>query len=154
MTRVAIMILVLLPILLRAAPGYGRDVLPILSDNCYRCHGPDAKAREAKLRLDQKEGALRVKDPVVLPGNSAESELIARINSDDPEERMPPPDSNLNLTAAQKETLKLWIEDGAKWGKHWAYEPPKNQNCPSPRTRNGRATKSTSLLPDDWRQKG
>ena len=133
MTRVAIMILVLLPILLRAAPGYGRDVLPILSDNCYRCHGPDAKAREAKLRLDQKEGALRVKDPVVLPGNSAESELIARINSDDPEERMPPPDSNLNLTAAQKETLKLWIEDGAKWGKHWAYEPPKKLKLPQPK---------------------
>ena len=105
-----------------AAPDFSRDVLPILSDTCFACHGPDANARKAKLRLDVEADAKR---EAIVPGKSAESEIIARIFSEDADELMPPPESNLKLTAAQKATLKEWIDAGAKWGKHWAYETPK-----------------------------
>src|SRR6478672_4691127 len=88
-----------------AADGvdYARDVLPILSDNCYHCHGPDEKARKAKLRLDLKEGAFRVKDnvAVIVPGDTKRSELIKRITNPDPDELMPPPKSNRKLTPRQ-----------------------------------------------------
>ena len=104
-------------------PNFSRDILPILSDNCFACHGPDAKAREAELRLDQQEGALRTEKPIILPGKSGESELMKRILSTDPEAVMPPPKSGRKLTAPQKELLKAWIDSGAKWGKHWAFEP-------------------------------
>src|SRR5262245_64088497 len=75
---------------------FSRDVAPILSDNCYFCHGPDEKARKAKLRFDTKEGAFRVRDgeAVIVPGKSAESELIRRITAEDADERMPPTKSN------------------------------------------------------------
>ena len=83
--------------------SYGRDIRPILSDKCYRCHGPDAEAREADLRLDQREGLL---DHVVVAGKPDESELVARIFSDDEAMRMPPPESNLKLSDEQKELLR------------------------------------------------
>ena len=87
-----------------AAPAvsYDRDILPILSDNCYPCHGPDEKARKAKLRLDTKEGAFRVKDDVavIVPGKPGDSELIRRITSKDPDEVMPPPKSQPQADAA------------------------------------------------------
>src|SRR5687768_18466707 len=100
-----------------AAPAkvdYARDVLPILSDNCFHCHGPDEPARKAKLRLDTKEGAYRVKDDVavVRPGKSDESELVTRVFSDDPDEVMPPPDGVRKLTPAQKQILKRWVDQG------------------------------------------
>src|SRR5438067_8570649 len=84
---------------------FTRDIRPILSDNCYQCHGPDEKARKAKLRLDVKEGAFRVKDgkTVIVSGKSAESELIRRVTNTDPDEVMPPLKSNRKLTAAQIE---------------------------------------------------
>src|SRR2546425_6671780 len=99
---------------------FSRDVLPIFSDNCFKCHGPDEKARKAKLRLDTKEGAFRVKDgkTVIVPGKSAESELIHRITNKDPEEVMPPPKSNHKLTALQIELLRHWIDEGASWSRH------------------------------------
>src|SRR6185369_16947027 len=82
--------------------NFTRDIRPILSDNCYQCHGPDEKARKAKLRLDTREGVFRVKDDktVILPGKSAESELIRRVTNIDPDEVMPPPKSNRKLTPA------------------------------------------------------
>jgi hypothetical protein len=108
-----------------AAPvRFSRDILPILSENCLLCHGPDAKQRKGDLRLDVKEQALRTKDPIIVPGKSDESELIRRVESDDPEEQMPPGRSGHVLTDRQKETLKRWIDQGAVWGKHWAFEPP------------------------------
>src|SRR3954467_14688899 len=89
----------------RAVEGirFDRDILPILSDNCYQCHGPDEKARKAKLRLDTKEGAFRVKDDVavIVPGKPVESELVRRITSKDPDEVMPSPKSNRKLTPQQ-----------------------------------------------------
>jgi hypothetical protein len=102
---------------IRADVDFARDVLPILSDNCFKCHGPDEKARKAKLRLDTKDGAKKV----LTPGKPDESELYTRVVSTDAADVMPPPDSNLTLTAKQKETLKQWVAEGAKWGTHWAY---------------------------------
>ena len=97
-------------------PNFSRDILPILSDNCFSCHGPDAKSREADLRLDQQESALRAEKPVILPGKSGDSELMKRILSTDPEAVMPPLKSGRKLTGPQRELLKAWIDSGAKWG--------------------------------------
>src|SRR5688500_5514436 len=111
----------------RAVPvEFGRDILPILSDNCFKCHGPDEEARKAKLRLDRKAEAFRDHDGVrvIVPGSSRESELIARIFSDDPDEVMPPPKSNRTLTSTQKDLLKQWIDQGAPWAEHWAFAAP------------------------------
>src|SRR5438552_150705 len=88
---------------------FNRDVKPILSDNCYQCHGPDENARKARLRLDTKEGAFAPRkngQPVVLAGKSADSELIRRIISTDPDEVMPPPKSIHKLTPLQIDTLR------------------------------------------------
>ena len=136
MPRILLITILLLPIGVSAAPDFSREVLPIFSDNCFQCHGPDANARKAKLRLDREEFALRKKDVLIVPGRSEESELIARIFSSDPDEQMPPPDSKLKLTAAQKATLKAWVDSGAKWGKHWAYEPPRRP--PLPKVKNAK----------------
>lgn len=104
---------------------FNREIQPILSDNCYQCHGPDAKARKAGLRLDTKEGAFRVRDGLtaIVPKDSGKSELVKRITSTDRDFMMPPPTSNHKLTPQQIATLKRWIDEGAKWGQHWAYIP-------------------------------
>jgi hypothetical protein len=112
-----------------AAPDYDRDIRPILSDRCFFCHGPDPSRREADLRLDTFEG---LTEYVVVPGKPEESELVARITSDDPEYVMPPPASHLKLTAEEKELLKAWIADGAKVTEHWAFRPlPAEVTVPS-----------------------
>jgi len=100
--------------------SYGRDIRPILSDKCFRCHGPDSESREADLRLDTREG---VTAKVVVPGKPGESEIVARVFSDDADTRMPPPDSNLSLSTEQKELLKRWIAEGAPFAEHWAFQP-------------------------------
>jgi hypothetical protein len=104
---------------------FNRDVRPILSDACFACHGFDPKARKAKLRLDVPEGAYEERKGVtpVKPGDLMGSEVWHRFSSTDADEVMPPADSNKKLTAAQKETLRLWIEQGAKYQKHWSFEP-------------------------------
>lgn len=117
----------------RAEPlKFSRDVLPILSDNCFACHGPDARARKANLRLDQKESAFA--NGVIVPGKSAESELIKRIISHDADELMPPPKSNRKLTPEQIQILQRWIDQGAVWGKHWAFEAPERPPLPVVKT--------------------
>ena len=105
--------------------SFERDVRPILSDNCFHCHGPDAKERKAKLRLDTKEGVLTDLGgySAVVPGDPAKSELFLRISSVDPEEKMPPHDSNRHLSQKEIELLKEWIAGGAKWKGHWTFEP-------------------------------
>src|SRR5579884_11157 len=120
----------------RAEVDFSRDILPILSDKCFHCHGPDAKARKANLRFDTKEGAFRLRKgkTVIVPGNNAASELIRRITADE-DERMPPPESNRSLTAKQIDLLKKWVEEGAKWGRHWAFEPPRRPPIPQTRRR-------------------
>src|SRR3954463_10572945 len=98
---------------------FNRDIRPILSENCFRCHGPDKNVRKAKLRLDDREIALEKK--AIVPGKAENSELVRRIFSEDPEEMMPPPESNKKLTSQQKEILKRWIASGAEYQPHWAY---------------------------------
>ncbi|QEH33312.1 Planctomycete cytochrome C [Aquisphaera giovannonii] len=109
---------------------FSRDVLPIFAENCLTCHGPDAKARKADLRLDVEQSTLRTKEPLVVPGKAGESELIRRVETDDADELMPPPKSGHALTKAQKETLRRWVDEGARWGKHWAFEPPIRPEIP------------------------
>ena len=124
--------------LLLSAPGawakleFNRDVRPILSDKCFACHGFDAKTRKAGLRLDTEEGAYFLKDGVqaIKPGALQESEVWHRITHDDEDELMPPPESNKSLTGGEKEVLKRWIEDGAKYQPHWAFVPPKKRAPP------------------------
>ncbi len=123
---------------LRAADApvdFSRDIEPILSDACYHCHGPDEKGRKAKLRFDTKEGAFRIKDgkAVIAPGKLAESELIRRISTTDPDDQMPPPDSNRKLSAKQIDLLKRWVEQGAVWSEHWALIPPRRPATPKTR---------------------
>ncbi len=108
---------------------FARDVLPILSDACFKCHGPDEKARKADLRLDTKEDALAKGGPIV-PGKSAESRLVERITSDDPTEVMPPPKANKKLKPEQVATLKKWIDQGAGWGRHWSFTGPERPEIP------------------------
>ncbi len=137
----------LLPLLLlalvvrtRGAVDFNRDVQPILAENCYHCHGPDEKARKAKLRLDRKEGALGKNEDglaIVAPGKPAESELITRIFSTDPDELMPAADSNRKLTAAEKQMLKQWVEEGAPWAEHWAFVAPVRPEVPRIGSENG-----------------
>jgi hypothetical protein len=122
----ALLILVGIPTLGRADDvRFNRDIRPILSDACFSCHGFDTKARKAKLRLDTPEGAFEERRGIVAikPGDLKESEAWQRITSTDRDTVMPPPDSNKKLTAAQKETIRKWIEQGAKYQKHWSFEP-------------------------------
>lgn len=105
---------------------FNRDIRPILSENCFQCHGPDAAQRKAKLRLDTHAGALadRGDGKAVVPGDAKTSLLIQRVTAADPREKMPPPKSGRTLTAEQIELLRRWIADGAKWQEHWAFLPP------------------------------
>ena len=100
---------------------FDRDVLPILSDKCFFCHGPDAQNREADLRLDVEEHA---KESAIVPGDVEASELIVRILSDDPDAIMPPPGAHKELKRQEIEILKKWVADGAEWTQHWAFSAP------------------------------
>ncbi len=106
---------------------FSRDILPILSDRCFHCHGPDPTHREADLRLDLRESAIKSRDgtAAIVPGKPEASELLVRVMSHDQDLLMPPPDSHRKkLTDQQIETIRKWIGAGARWGKHWAFEKP------------------------------
>jgi hypothetical protein len=112
---------------------YGRDVRRILSDNCFKCHGPDLKQLQAGLRLDTREGAtskLESGKRAITPGKWSESEIIARLTTDDPDRKMPPPSSGKKVSAEQIETLKRWIEEGAEYKPHWAFVTPVRPELP------------------------
>lgn len=109
--------------------SFDRDIQPILSENCFHCHGPDAAQRKADLRLDSFEGATAA--DAIKPGQPDDSELIHRIFSSDPAEIMPPPKSNHKLTDSQKQLLKRWIADGARYTKHWSFVAPVRPAVPS-----------------------
>lgn len=107
-------------------------IKPILSDRCFTCHGPDEAVREAGLRFDTEEGAFAALGEegdhyAIVRGDVEMSALISRIFSEDPDDIMPPPESNLSLNSHEKELLKKWIEQGAKWKKHWAFLPLLNK---------------------------
>ena len=124
---------------LSAAPAklsFNRDIRSILSENCFKCHGPDGKKRKGKLRLDVPdgpEGALvERKDGAfaIVPGDVEGGALVGKIYAKDPEERMPPPDSKLTLTEKQKDTLRRWVSEGAKFQPHWSYAKPVRHPLP------------------------
>ncbi|MFP6619808.1 MAG: c-type cytochrome domain-containing protein, partial [Pirellulaceae bacterium] len=98
---------------------FNRDIRPILAETCFQCHGPDAKNRKAKLRLDQGKSVATV----VTAGNPSESELIDRILSEDAETQMPPSTASKQLNGKQKQLLVQWVQDGARYPRHWAFEP-------------------------------
>jgi hypothetical protein len=135
MRRACLFLVTIFPALPLAAAqpvNFNRDVRPILSENCYACHGFDKEGRKADLRLDTHEGATATNDGVtaVVPGKPDESELIARINTTDKDDVMPPPKSKKTLTAAQKETLRRWIAEGAEYQGHWAFVRPERPRVP------------------------
>ncbi len=114
---------------------FSRDILPLLSETCFKCHGPDQANREAGLRLDKHEGALAKLESgkiALVPGKSSESSLYQRITSRDPELRMPPIDSGKELTEAEIKLLKRWIDGGGQWSGHWAFQAPQKPELPGP----------------------
>jgi len=108
---------------------FNRDIRPILSENCFYCHGQDANKRKADLRLDVREDA--IKTGSITPGNLAKSELVTRIHSADASLLMPPPKSNRRLNAEQKKLLERWVQEGAVYNTHWAFVKPKRPASPS-----------------------
>ncbi len=111
---------------------FNRNIRPILAENCFPCHGFDEAARKAGLRLDDAEEAYRSRDGVtpIVPGSPDSSEVWFRITSMEADEMMPPPESHLELTSAEKETLRSWIEQGARYEGHWSFLPPQRPNPP------------------------
>src|SRR3954466_507625 len=95
---------------------FNRDIRPILSENCFACHGHDQNQRKAKLRLDVRE--IAIEKEAIVPGKPEQSKLVEHIFATDPDEIMPPPKSRKSLTAAQKEVLKQWIKEGAQYEQH------------------------------------
>jgi hypothetical protein len=118
-----------------AAPvDFNREIRPILTENCFKCHGPDDGARKAKLRFDIRTEALKPAksgELPIVPGAPEKSEMIARVTASDPDDRMPPIKSGKSLTPMQVETLKRWIAEGAKYAVHWAYVKPQRPPLPS-----------------------
>jgi hypothetical protein len=113
---------------------FNRDIRPILSDRCYTCHGPDQRNRQTKLRFDTEEGAkieLSGGRFAIVPGDPGKSEMIRRITSPDPAVRMPPVYAGAALSSAQIDLIRRWIEQGAKWEKHWSLIPPKRPPLPA-----------------------
>ncbi len=113
--------------------SFNHDVRPILSENCFHCHGQDAAQREADLRLDTRDGALDDLGgySALVPGNPEDSELYLRITSPYEDEQMPPPDSNRSLTDAERAILRQWIAEGAEYDTHWAFVPPRKTELPN-----------------------
>ena len=111
---------------------YNRDIRPVLSRNCFSCHGPDEESRKADLRLDVREGALAEGKgvPAIVPGKRGESELYARLVTTDQDEIMPPADSGHELTAEEIESIGKWIDAGAPYARHWAFVPPVRPGVP------------------------
>ncbi|MCI0457101.1 MAG: DUF1553 domain-containing protein [Gemmataceae bacterium] len=111
---------------------FNRDVRPILSDTCFQCHGPDQRNRKGKLRLDTEAGAFADRGGyrAIEPGLPEKSELLRRVLAKDDRERMPPASTGHRLSGGQIDTLRRWIEQGAKWQKHWSLIPPSRADLP------------------------
>lgn len=113
----------------KSSVDFNREVRPILSDNCFACHGPDENQRKAKLRFDTKDGAF-AKPGVITPGDASKSRLYQRISAKDENRVMPPVSTGHKLTEKQIETIKRWIDEGAQWNAHWAFAAPKRPEIP------------------------
>ncbi len=125
--KVFVFALATVPVFAVDVPDFTREVRPILSRYCFKCHGPDDKTRKGELRLDGREFALKAAESgehAVVPGKADESEAVKRIFSTDPEEVMPPPAAKIPLTPLQKDILRRWIAGGAEYKQHWSFVPP------------------------------
>ena len=132
-----------------AEVDFRRDVLPILSNRCFRCHGPDEATREADLRRDEREQAVRAaagEVGAIVPGRPEDSLLWQRITSDDPELRMPPAATGEPLSDKERQTLHAWITSGAKYARHWSFDPPRPQTAPRPK----RGAEWAQSPQDEW----
>ena len=111
---------------------FNRDIRPILSDRCFACHGPDAAAREAELRVDLREDALADRGgyAVIVPGDASQSTIIERLTTDDPDERMPPVDFGKELSEQEVDLIRQWIDQGAEWPEHWSFISPSRNTLP------------------------
>ncbi|MDG2380645.1 MAG: PSD1 and planctomycete cytochrome C domain-containing protein [Pirellulaceae bacterium] len=118
----------------QADVDFNRDIRPILSDNCFQCHGPDENHREADLRLDVKDGVLAGDPPIVHPHDVDGSALFVRITTGDPDQQMPPRDSGKQLTEQQVELIQRWIQQGAVWQEHWSFLSPIRPKPPATTT--------------------
>lgn len=105
------------------ALSYNRDIRPILADNCFSCHGPDASGRKAELRLDRRDGSANVAGAASVLVGGASSELVARVNAASPKQVMPPPESKLTLSPEQKAMLSQWAAEGGEYEEHWSFQP-------------------------------
>ncbi len=124
-----------------AAPpvDFDRVIRPILSNNCFQCHGPDESQRKSGLRLDDAKAALQPADSgaaAIVPGKPEDSELVTRVFSDEPDELMPPPDSGKSLKPEEKEALKAWVAAGAPMRTHWSYVAPRRPEVPAVKDEN------------------
>jgi hypothetical protein len=122
-------LLLVAPAVRAADIDFNRDVRPILSNNCFTCHGPDEKERKGKLRLDTFDGA--TKGTAVVPGDPAKSELIVRVTTTDADDLMPPAKTGKKLTAKEIETLTAWVKQGGKYATHWSYVKPVRPAVPT-----------------------
>ena len=111
---------------------FSKDVLPVLSDRCFHCHGPDEENRQAEMRLDIKDDVFSATEgqPLVVPGKPEESRLFQRVSTADEDQRMPPKHAVRQLTTAEVELLRRWIAEGAEWKQHWAFTPPQRPQLP------------------------
>ena len=116
----------------RGPVEFNRDIRPLLSDRCYTCHGPDQARRRTKLRFDVEADAKQDLGGrfAIVPGDVAKSEMIRRITAAEPARRMPPVASGRTLTPAEIDLIQRWIEQGAKWEKHWSFNPPRRASLP------------------------
>ena len=118
----------------RRVISFDRDIRPILSEKCFTCHGPDLANRKSELRLDTAENAYAPAASgmiAVVPNKPMDSELYRRVISDDSDEKMPPVKTGKKLSSAEIEKLKVWIEEGAKYQRHWAFISPKRPEVPN-----------------------
>src|SRR5262249_44346130 len=112
---------------------FNRDIRPILSENCYKCHGPDDGARKAKLRFDIRAEALKPAtsgEVPIVPGSLEKSQLVTRITASDLDDRMPPIKSGKTLSPTQIDLLKRWVAEGAPYATHWSYVKPVRPTLP------------------------
>src|SRR6266581_2045029 len=122
-----------------AKVDFNREIRPILTENCYKCHGPDDGARKAKLRFDVRDAALKPAKSgkvAIVPGAPEKSEMVARVTTTDDDDRMPPLKTGKKLSAVQIESLRRWIAQGAPYAIHWAYVRPVRP--PLPQVKNKR----------------
>ena len=142
---------------LPAKVDFNNHIRPILSDRCFKCHGPDEKQRKANLRLDIADSAFAAlkESPgsfAIVPGDPAHSQVFLRISSTDTSEQMPPPSSNVSLSAYEIKLIEKWIRQGAEYKTHWAFIAPQPQQLPETENKEWAKTRSINLSLIRWNQ--